>query len=286
MSAAQFDLSEDPVAHIVSTAKDVAVLPQVVFKILENTGSTEISAGELEKCIVVDPGFSAKVLAMANSAFFALPKRVTSIKEAIAFLGFKQVRTLAMNAGVFDLFVGKTDRESLRRRAWWRHSLDTANCSKWIAGHFHKLNPDEAYAAGLLHLIGRTIMDRSDPELYTTVMAAVDKGVPDLLSERHFFFCDHVDITEAVCCKWGLPSELVSAVCYSRPPKSDEDGFLRACVAVSHVIAGMAINGVGDDRPLSDHFFGWSLEFLNITSNLKEWVDAGIAAIASAQHAG
>ena len=206
MSSVPLDQPENPVDKIVSQVKDVAVLPQVVFKIMETTGNTETSPAELERDIIVDPGFSAKVLAMANSAHFALPKRVTSIRDAIAFLGLKQVRQLAMHAGVFDLFVGKTDKESLRRRAWWRHSLDTAVCAKWMAGQLRGLNPEEAYAAGLLHLIGKTIMDRSDPEMYSMVMMASEKAVPTLIAEKHFFGCNHVAVGAAICANRNKPT--------------------------------------------------------------------------------
>ncbi len=120
MSVLPLENELDPIDRILSQCGDVAVLPQVVFKIMEMTGDDSSSAHALERAIVVDPGFSIKLLAQANSAYYSLPKKVTSIKEAIMFVGFKSVRQLAMAVGVFDMFVGKTDKDSLRRRGWWR----------------------------------------------------------------------------------------------------------------------------------------------------------------------
>ncbi|HXH59835.1 MAG TPA: HDOD domain-containing protein, partial [Fimbriimonadaceae bacterium] len=126
MSALPAGQGNEAVEIVLASTKEVAVLPQVVYKIMEMTSSTDSSAAMLERAIIIDPGFSTKILTQANSAYYALPRKVTSIKEAVAFLGFRAVRQLAMAVGVFDLFLGKTDAESIRRRGWWRHSLDTA----------------------------------------------------------------------------------------------------------------------------------------------------------------
>ena len=130
--------NDERLNDILRKVNDLAVLPHVVFKVLEISGSSEAPASHMERAIVVDPGFSAKVLSLANSAGMGLPRKVNSIREAIAFLGFRQMRSLAMTVGVFDLFVGKTDKESLRRRAWWRHSIDTAVCCRWLATQSRK----------------------------------------------------------------------------------------------------------------------------------------------------
>jgi HD-like signal output (HDOD) protein len=148
MSALPTGHTNPAIEKVISRTREVAVLPQVVYKIMEMTASTDSSASLLEKAIVIDPGFSAKILTQANSAYYALPRKVTSIKEAVAFLGFRSVRQLAMAVGVFDLFVGKTDRESMRRRGWWRHSLDTAVCCRLVATKLGLRNADEAYTVG------------------------------------------------------------------------------------------------------------------------------------------
>src|SRR5687768_7393250 len=146
--------------RILTRVNEMPVLPHVVFKVMEISGSSESPGHELEKAIVVDPGFSSKLLSLANSAYYGLPRKVTSVREAITFLGFKSIRQLAMTVGVFDMFIGKNDRDSLRRRRWWRHSVDTAVCCKWLAAETRKMPQDEAYTSGLLHYIGKTLLDR------------------------------------------------------------------------------------------------------------------------------
>lgn len=280
-------VGECPVKRILAGVKDIAVLPQVVYKIVESTGSTTSSAADIEKQILVDPGFSAKVLTLANSAFVALPRKVTSIKDAIMFLGYKQVRQLAMTAGVFDLFVGKTDRESLRRRAWWRHSLDTAVCAKWLSSRCREVDQEEAYTAGLLHYIGKTILDRHDPIAYEKVIQAMDQGVPDVHAERHFFGCDHVAVTLAVSTQWGFPDTLVAGLNYLEPAEGDDPFFaLRACVGLADSIARKVVQGtLGTGSHEAREFPMWSLMRLGISGeDISKVIDAAAAVIAAARN--
>jgi HD-like signal output (HDOD) protein len=267
-----------------SRTKEIAVLPQVVYKIMEMTSSTDSSAALLEKAIVIDPGFSAKILTQANSAYYALPRKVTSIREAVAFLGFRAVRQLAMAVGVFDLFVGKTDRESLRRRAWWRHSLDTAVCCKFISGKLGLRLGDEAYTVGLLHYIGKTLMDRSNPTEYEKVMLLTEKGATDLQAERAVFGCDHIEVGIAAAVQWGFPEVLVKGMDYlNRPEEASEHGTIAALVNLGDKIARAAVNGKDSGDADIEAGANWSTEFLGVGADqLKQIMDESTEAIAAA----
>ncbi len=270
---------------IVEKVNDVAVLPQVVFKIVESTANLDTTGDELERTIRVDPGFSAKVLTLANSALFALPRKITSIKDAVLMLGFKQVRQLAMQAGLFDLFAGKTDKESLRRRTWWRHSLDTALCAKWLAERYREVNPDEAYTCGLIHYLGKTIMDRFDSAQYDKVMAFVEQGGDDFEAECAVFGCDHVDVLLAVAGRWGFPPVIIRGLDYMAPSKPDAtEEHLRAVVSVSDHIAHLAVSGASQLASSRLLLPMWALDVLAISPfEQQEIIDGGIAAIADSR---
>ncbi len=184
MAAQPIAHDDSAVSRLIAKVDGMAVLPHVVFRVLEISNAAESSIADLDRAIAVDPGFSAKVLTMANSAYFGLPRQVTSIRDALVFLGIKTIRNLAMTIGVFDLFVGKTDKESLRRRAWWRHSLDTAIAAKYLAMLSRKSNPDDAYTCGLMHLIGKTLMDRYGGLDYGNVLHLVGCGWDEEKAEQ------------------------------------------------------------------------------------------------------
>jgi HD-like signal output (HDOD) protein len=241
------------VAAVVAKVQEVAVLPQVVFRLVEATGAAEAGLQEIERTISVDPGFTAKVLAMANSAFYALPRKVASIREAVQYLGTKGVREIAMAASVFDMFVGKTDAESLRRRTWWRQSLDAATCAKWLGQELRSPLADVACTCALLHLIGKTVLDRSDPAAYEKVMFVVSKGAGDRQAERAVFGCDHIGVAAGVAGRWGFPEALRSGRNYAEPaPDGDDAAEVRAIVAIAHQAAVRSTDGGADtdEEPL------------------------------------
>lgn len=245
--------------EILSRVNEIAVLPHVVYKILEISGSADAPAIELERAIIVDPGFSAKLLAHANCAFYGLPKRVTSIRDAVMFLGFKSIRQMAMTVGIFDLFAGKTDRESLRRREWWRNSIDAAVVSKWLAAETKLANPDEMFTIGLLHLIGKTILDRSQSGAYDEVEALTESGLEVVEAERTVFLCDHIGIAMGAAKRWGLPNVIVNSFDYVSEPNPDcETAKTCALLAFSRHVADVARKGSTETPPT------WALAALGL----------------------
>ncbi len=268
---------------ILAKVRELAVLPHVVYKVVELSASTDTAAVEIERAIVVDPGFSTKLLTAANSAYYGLPKKVTSVKEAIMFLGFKTVRQIAMTVGLYDMFVGKNDKESLRRRAWWRHSVDTAVCAKWLAKETRSVNPDNAYTCGLLHYIGKTLLDRFGGEDYEFTHPMMDAGMADYEAEHELYGVDHVTIAVAAAQKWGFPEELIAGIRYLEPSSESEEFPLHgACIAVASAIASCAVEGLHDKDP--NHWLPtWATDKLGIgPDRYHAIIDTGSRAISEA----
>ncbi len=257
---------------ILTRLKDIKVLPQVVYKVLEVCDKENSSPAEIERQISIDPGFTAKLLTIANSAFYSLPKRVNSIRDAVMLLGFNEIREIGMKASVFDFFSGKTDSESMRRREWWRMSVDTAILCKTLARH-QGLNADEAYTAGLLHLIGRTLLDQTNTAAYERVLYVVDRGAPVRLAETTVFSVDHIQVAEQVAKKWAFPDDLVGALNYEDAPDPDAPWKqMRAVIAGSHAIVTHS-TGLRAGTPLERSSCEWAFESLQLS---QESIDAWI----------
>lgn len=290
MSALPIDTTSPAIAQVLAKVKDIAVLPQVVYRIIELTDGCDSSAKSMESAIVVDPGFSAKLLTKANSAYYGLPRKVTSIKDAIMFLGFKEVRQMAMQVGAFDLFVGKTDAESLRRRAWWRHSVDSAVCCKTIAEHARRGVAEEAYTSGLLHYIGKTILDRFAPERYAAIQMVVESGTSEVEAETQVYGCNHIDVGVAVGEHWGLPEVLVGGLAYAwEPEPNDPFADQIGIVALGDAIAKVVRQGltVSDQEALGEVLPMWAVIRLQISlEKLVPLIDLCTAAISRAASTG
>jgi len=284
MSAApQLDKSEQ-LTTLIDKVNDLAVLPHVVFKVLEISGNDDCAPIAMEKAIVVDPGFSTKLLTWANSSYYGLPRKVSSIRDAIGFLGFKAVRQLAMSVGVFDLFVGKNDQDSLRRRTWWRHSVDTAICAKYLALRTRKASPDDAYTCGLLHLMGKTLLDRFGEKDYKIVEALIEKGASCEQAELALYGLDHVTVGIAAAEKWGFPEILVGGFIYNAEPEADDpSGPVRSTVAIANKIVHYALEGVHENGIVDRSLPLWALSRIGLDPNQTlDIIEAGTAAIVEA----
>lgn len=276
----QDEAANPSAVKILANGGELAVLPHVVFKVLELSGSSDNPAAELEKVITVDPAFSAKLLAHANSSYYSLARKVTSIRDAVVYLGFREVREMAMTVGVFDMFVGKNDKVSLRRRTWWRHSLDAAIACRYIAEKTKKLDPAEAYTCGLLHCIGKTLLDRFGGADYESVEQRVAVGSNELAAERRVYGCDNELLAAMAGKKWGLSPQMVASFQYSeKAERADEFPEYRACVALGNMIAKLAVTGTADIDLLPE----WAVEELEIAQDsTQDIVDHAIERITAA----
>ncbi|MCS7272824.1 MAG: HDOD domain-containing protein [Fimbriimonadales bacterium] len=227
------------VHSIVQKVKELAVLPQVVHQILHLTSNPNTTVRDLERLIAIDQGMSTRVLNTVNSAYYGFSRKIASVRDAVMLLGFKTVRNLAITVSVFDMFVGKTDRQNLRRGKWWRHAIDTALCARLIASQVDGVSPDEAYTAGLLHDIGKPLLDRYGDAPYEQVEDLMAQGVPELLAERQVFGCDHAEVGRIVSQHWGFPEKLVEAIGehHAETPGDWHDAKLVAVTLVANCIA-------------------------------------------------
>ncbi|MCA1947170.1 MAG: HDOD domain-containing protein [Armatimonadetes bacterium] len=278
-------LAENPALdRLLQQVTELAVLPHVVFKVLELSGNEDYPTATMEQAITVDPGFSSRLLRVANSSYYALPRKVQSIREAITCLGFRAVRQLAMTVGVFDVFIGKNDADSLRRRAWWRHAVDTAVCCRWLASKKPVCKPDEAYTAGLLHTIGKSLLDRFGQGQYRFVEELVARGAPVLGAERAVFGCDHIEAGVAAARKWGFPESLQSSMQYLlEPGAEDPHANERAVVAICSLLAEYAVSGMPDGGTEAEVLPSWALLRLGCSKDDADDLVAGATeAIASA----
>jgi putative nucleotidyltransferase with HDIG domain len=248
------------VEDIVGSSPEVSSLPQVVAKILDLSSDATSSAADIEKVISVDPGFCARLLRVANSAYFGLPRKVTSIKEAVVLLGVRSIRNLALTVSCYNVFIGRTDADSLLRRELWRHSVLCALCSRSLASFGSTCPREEGFVAGLLHDIGKCVALSAVRE---EALAAIERqraeGIPSFTAERAEMGFDHTEIGARLAEKWGLPAILVSAIEHHHsvellPPSPERD--LAASVALADSIVSMlesqaqyGPDGIPEDLP-------------------------------------
>ena len=223
------------VRDLISRAGDLAALPQVVLQVITLTGrANDVSTTEIERVIASDPALTARLLTLANSSYYGLPRRISTLREAIVFLGFKSVRNLATAITAFNLFLGKSDESSLLRRDLWKHALNAGLCGKLIASAVPNAGiSGEVFTAALLHDIGKTLMQQQMPDPFRQAMqAASARGLYFHDVEAEFFGFTHAEAGALLATRWNLPPILVEAIGYHHQPGAAQSDP-KTCAAVA-----------------------------------------------------
>ena len=126
---------------------------------MEIRSDEDASMEDLSKLVETDPGISAKVLSIVNSASFGLRRKIT-VPEAVIHLGFDEVKKLSLGVAVFEKMVKSGKQKQFNRIFFWRHCLCVAILSKAIAEEIGYPKPGEAYFCGLLHDFGKFFFER------------------------------------------------------------------------------------------------------------------------------
>ncbi|MBE3065415.1 MAG: HDOD domain-containing protein [Spirochaetes bacterium] len=190
--------------------RDLPVMPEVAAKVINLTeGKLEISFKELEAIIKVDPGLTAKILKIANSALYARQREIKSLQMAIMLLGFKNIKSLVLLITASNLFPRM--RISVFHKTYWKHGILSAFISKSLAVRCGRSEAaEEAFIAGLLHDIGQAALFTAAPAEYGQALEAEKLGALLLETiEEQMFNVNHRQIGGALLKKWNFPVPFV-----------------------------------------------------------------------------
>lgn len=186
--------------------KHLPVIPEVAAKIVRIAeDKLDISFKELENIIKVDPGMTAKILKVANSALYARQREIKSLQMAITLLGFKNIKSLVLLVSAAGL-IPKHGQTAFYRQ-FWGHSIRTAFLARhMILRSQQKEMAEEAFLGGLLHDIGQIAFLNADPDAYSKVVKEVKEQKGQLEDhEKRAFGVHHRDLGALVLQKWFFP---------------------------------------------------------------------------------
>lgn len=176
--------------------------PKVVDELISSFENENVSVEEVSRKLSLDPVLSAKLLRLANSAYYHVSRRIGNVEDAVRMLGFVTVRTLVISSGLVGGF--KTV-PGLDLKRFWRYSLHTAVAAKWIAKKVG-VNTDLAFTIGMMHAIGQLIMHAGMPE----EAQELDKEVGTyhagrLEAEKVAFGFDFSEVGAELAMRWKFP---------------------------------------------------------------------------------
>jgi putative nucleotidyltransferase with HDIG domain len=190
--------------------------------------------GELAALIARDQSLTARLLRLANSAFFAVRSRVTSIPQAVTVLGFVRVRDLVVGLTVWSALDARDPAGRRYRKRMWTHSATVAAVAKMLA---ERTGGDggAAFAAGLLHDVGKLVLGlRLGGTYWALLDEAAERGETAAAVEQEAFGCHHGTVGGWLLQLWQLPPSLIDPVAYHHDPLQPEFGLdLTSVVAVA-----------------------------------------------------
>lgn len=233
--------AEELKKRILSNLSGLPPMPQIVFKahaIMEDPNSSTKKVAEL---IETDQAIAAKVLKMANSAYYGMSGKVSSIQHAAVVLGDRALGELVTLAGTSNLLGSKLYGYAMDSGELWRHSMTVAFGAKIMAQrHMPKLEND-AFSVGLIHDVGKLVLDRpvlNRKSLFDEFMAAGDKTF--LSAENRILGFDHAEIGYDICQQWQIPDTLSQAIRYHHRPSDAAGDDLVCILSMADTIANMA----------------------------------------------
>jgi len=188
---------------------DLPTLKSSKLRLLSILEDDNVDIKDVEQVIATDPAMAAKMVRLANSAFYRHTKQAQNIHDAIMTIGFDMVRCISLSMSVMQTF---SSNQKIARDLW-RHSFAVGLTATAVGA-----NRDERgtfFSGGLLHDLGRVVLVWKEPVAYTRLF---QDGWPDLKQEQEVFEMDHTAIGEYVAERWHFPPEVIEIIKYHHAP--------------------------------------------------------------------
>lgn len=225
--------------QIRATIQTIKPIPQTVLKLLRMIHNDANSLGDVAKEVRQDQVISARVIQLCNSALFRRKMNADSIDRALILMGEKRFLQLVLSASFESTFFEYSQGYSLCKGGLYNHSLGMAVACERIAMRTDgRVSPAVAYTAGLLHDIGKVVLDQyvagAIPFFYRRIMQD-EKELITIEKER--FDTTHPEIGKTLAMLWDLPGVLHAPIaCHHEPEKAGGNKELTYLVFLADLI--------------------------------------------------
>jgi putative nucleotidyltransferase with HDIG domain len=218
--------------------------PKSVQKILELTRNVDCSPKDLVQVIDKDPVVTVKVLRVVNSAYYSLPKQITSINHAVVYLGFNTIKNLALSIAAIGMLPA-SNAAGFDGGQYLLHSLSTAGIAKQLALRVEGADPMDCFIAGLLHDFGKVVFAQFMPEEFKKALELSLANQSSLhLALREIVGTDHAVVGAMLVEKWRFSPELVDTIRHQYSPELKDTPMI-ACVFAANQISKKLEFGFG-----------------------------------------
>jgi HD-like signal output (HDOD) protein len=206
---------------LVKSIVDLPTLPQVITTLMTMLDDPDTSVRDINSIMGKDQTLVAKLLKLVNSAFYAIPKRVTSVSQAISILGFKTVKSIVLSASIIGMFDG--DDDEFNYQEFWVNSLGIGTISRYIILSLSddplsgcgSLHPDSGFVTGLLGGIGKVVMEQyCHDDFARIIVKAKAKKLSFSDAEQSIGDTSYAEIGYWLVKRWNLSEDVQNPIKY------------------------------------------------------------------------
>jgi HD-like signal output (HDOD) protein len=267
-------LADGSLKEIISQIRSLPSLPSLYMEIVKELQSPNSSLKKVGEIISKDMGMTAKVLQLVNSAFFGVPRHISTLGQAVNLLGLDTVKALVLSVQVFSGFKENQLPRALDMDSLWRHSIRVGACAKAVCKkeRLEERTVDEAVLAGMLHDVGKLVLAAGVPEQYGKALSlATDKRITHEKAENEVLGTTHAEVGGYLLGLWGLPDPIVEAIAFHHKPGHCVGRTISPLTAVhvgdtvEHSISDSAAGGAAPEVDIA------YLAELDAEDRLEEW---------------
>jgi len=250
---------------VVRRIDEVSTLPHIALQVIEVANEPSSSAADLKEVIEGDAALCARILRCVNSSAYGTRTKVTNLQQAIAYLGLKQVRNLAITASVSELFKKEEAVGSYLRSQLWQHLVSVGICARLIAMRREFENFEDMFLAGLLHDIGIVFEDQYVHEPFREVIEGLDDDKTLAMVELECLGFAHTVLGARVAKTWKFTDSVTDAIHHHHNSAKYRGEYIDVvrCVEVANLLCTLkGISSVGRKLVMSSQS---ALEGLSLT---------------------
>lgn len=197
--------------EFIAKTLELPVLPVTSQKVLGLMSDPDVSIEKLKRLVMTDPALTAKILKVANSAFYGSYRNIENLSQAILRLGLNAVRNIVVATSMKNVY----KRFGLAEKLIWEQMLGSALASSVIARQTRLVDHEDAFIGGLLHDIGKVVLNNEFPDKFARVMETVyNEQVPFETAEKEVFEFSQREVGAILVKKWGFPESLEFLIKY------------------------------------------------------------------------
>ena len=241
---------QDHVLQRIKDIEDIPTLPSVALEVLSLAHQANVTIQSIAESIHKDPPLAAKVLKMANSAFYRRGDRqIETLHHAIIFMGLSEIINITTSLSVFSALKSRKAQEVSIRESFWDHSVATGLIARYIDKKLGMRSMGREFVAGLLHDIGKIILDQYfHEEFMAAYNMSLEKDKAMYETEMEVCGTNHMEVGYYVAKKWNLPDYVGDVILWHHQPSQATYRDMASLISIADLLAKAKQMSCGGDR--------------------------------------